>query len=240
MTDAQRIALVTGANRGLGLEVCRQLARAGLRVILSSRDGLAGKAAADKLQSEGLTVIYQPLDVTRDDSVRRLGGFIEQQLERLDVLVNNAGVLLEGPVDRPTPTALETPLAMVGATMDVNVRGALRVAQMAAPLMRRNHYGRIVNLSSRLGQLNEMGPGFTAYRLSKTALNALTRVLAAELRQDNILVNSVSPGWVRTRMGGPNAPTSIAEAAADIVWAAMLPSDGPTGGFFEGRQPLPW
>lgn len=240
MAKPQRIALVTGGSRGLGFEICRQLAQAGLRVVLSGRDGLAGKAAADKLQSEGLAVVFQPLDVTRDESVRRLGRFFEHELERLDVLVNNAGVLLEGPVDRPTPAALETPLAMVQSSMDTNLYGALRVAQMAAPLMRQHSYGRIVNLSSRLAQLSAMGPGFTAYRLSKTALNGLTRVLAAELRQDNILVNSVCPGWVRTRMGGPNAPTSVADAAAGVVWAATLPDDGPTGGFFEEGRPIDW
>ncbi len=235
MADIKRVALVTGGNRGLGFETCRQLAQRGLKVILTSRDGLSGKAAADKLQTEGLNVAYYPLDVTRSESILRLSEEIERHYKRLDVLVNNAGVMGES-----TGAAVDQDLASVRAELEVNTLGAFGVCRMAVPLMQRHNYGRIVNVSSNLAQLSRMGPGYAGYRMSKAALNALTCVLAAELKQDNILVNSVSPGWARTRMGGANAPLSPAEAVEGIVWAATLSPDGPTGGFFENKQPLEW
>jgi len=236
MVESQRVALVTGGNRGIGLEVCRQLSRERLKVILTSREGLSGKAAADKLQAEGLDVSYFPLDVTKVESIKRIAEYVNGSFGRLDVLVNNAGVLMEG----ATQTSLEISLDILRTTMETNVYGPYRLCQALIPIMRRNRYGRIVNVSSEMASLAGMGGTHAAYRASKTALNAVTRVLAAEFKNDNILVNAVSPGWVKTRMGGPQAPRSVAEGAAGIVWAATLPNDGPTGGFFQDKQPIPW
>lgn len=236
-----RVAVVTGGNRGLGFEVARQLGRADLRVVLTSRDGLRGKAAADKLQSEGLEVVYHPLEVTRAESVRRLAEFLGNAFARLDVLVNNAGVFPEGVPDQPQHSALlDTDLGTLRDAAETNLYGPIRLCQALVPLMRKHQYGRIVNVSSTLAQLTQMRDGFPAYRLSKSGLNAVTRMLAAELEGENILVNSISPGWVKTQMGGPRAPRSPAEGAAGILWAATLADDGPTGGFFEDRQQLEW
>lgn len=239
--STQRVALVTGANRGLGFETARQLAGRGYKTILTSRDGLAGKAAADKLQSEGLDVAHQPLDVTREDSIRRLAEFLDNAFGGLHVLINNAGIQPEADVDHPQAASVfSSQLDNLRAAAETNVFGPLMLCQKLVPLMRRQHYGRIVNVSTGMAQLSDMGGGYPAYRLSKTALNALTRILAAETRGENILVNAVCPGWVKTRMGGPNANRSPAEAVAGIIWAATLDENGPSGGFFRDGEPIPW
>jgi NAD(P)-dependent dehydrogenase (short-subunit alcohol dehydrogenase family) len=234
MDSKQRIAVVTGGNRGIGLEICRQLAQLGYQVVLTSRDEVQGLGAQQRLMAEGAEVGYHPLDVTDAESVHRLAEVLQQAYRRVDVLVNNAGVMLD---DRDV---LEADLDIVRATMETNVYGPWRLAQALVPLMQQHGYGRIVNLSSGMGQLSGMGSHRPAYRLSKTALNALTRILAAELQGSNILVNSMSPGWVRTDMGGPSAPRSVEEGADTAVWLATLPDDGPTGGFFQDRKPIPW
>ncbi len=237
------IALISGSSRGLGLETARQLAARGYRVVLTGRDGLAGKAAADKLTGEGHDVVHHPLDVDHDHSVRRLAAFIadDPRLGHLDVLVNNAGIFPErDPQTGTGPAALETPLKTVRQTWETNCLGALRLTQAVVPLMRRHGYGRIVNISSGYGQLDGMGGGFVGYRLSKAGINVLTRVLAAELQPEGILVNAIDPGWLPTRMGGPKATGSTAAAAADVVWAATLRGDSPTGRLFHDRRPMPW
>jgi len=234
MDSKQRIAVVTGGNRGIGLEICRQLAQLGYQVVLTSRDEVQGLGAQQRLVAEGAEVGYHPLDVTDAESVHRLAEVLQQAYGRVEVLVNNAGVMLD---DRDV---LEADLDIVRATMETNVYGPWRLAQALVPLMQQHGYGRIVNLSSGMGQLSGMGSHRPAYRLSKTALNALTRILAAELQGSNILVNSMSPGWVRTDMGGPSAPRSVEEGADTAVWLATLPDDGPTGGFFQDRKPIPW
>ncbi|ABI56671.1 SDR family NAD(P)-dependent oxidoreductase [Alkalilimnicola ehrlichii MLHE-1] len=237
---AEKIALVTGGSRGIGVEVARQLARKDYRVVITSRDGLAGKAAADKLRSENLEVFHQPLELTRQESVRRLAGYLQEQFGRLDALVNNAGQFIDPDPDDPRQASvLEAPLSQLQASLDVNLLGTVRVCQAVVPLMR-GHAGCIVNVSSGYGQLQGMKAAFPGYRISKTALNALTRLLAAELEADGIRVNSVDPGWTRTRMGGSQAPRSPAEAANGIVWAATLPADGPSGGFFRDGTAIPW
>jgi NAD(P)-dependent dehydrogenase (short-subunit alcohol dehydrogenase family) len=152
------------------------------------------------------------------------------------VLVNNAGIM----IDPPGTRFLESKLDTYRDTLETNLFGPLQLSQAVVPLMKANRYGRIVNLSSGLGQLAEMGAGTSAYRISKAALNALTRIVSSEFKDDDILVNSVCPGWVRTRMGGDNAPRSPEEGADTAVWLAMLPKGGPTGGFFRDRQPIPW
>jgi len=241
MNEARRVAVVTGANRGIGFETARQIARLGYKVVVTSRDGLQGKAAADKLQSEALDVGYHPLDVTRPESVRRVVEFLENAFGRADVLVNNAGVFPEIALENGRgQSIMEVDLEMVRTSLETNALGTLQVTRALVPLMRRNGYGRIVNLSTGYAQLTNMGGRFVGYRMSKAGVNVLTRVFAGELADENILVNSVDPGWVRTRMGGPNATRSTAEAAEGIVWAATLPDDGPTGGFFKAGEAIPW
>jgi NAD(P)-dependent dehydrogenase (short-subunit alcohol dehydrogenase family) len=234
MTEAQRIAIVTGANRGIGLEVVRQLAHLGMIVILGSRDLKQGEVAAEKLASEGLQVLPRQLDVTDSDSIAQLAADVEQEFGRLDVLVNNAGILYDT-WQQPSTANLDT----VQEAIATNTLGPWRMCQAFLPLLRRSKQGRIVNVSSGAGSLTDMSGGTPAYSLSKAALNALTRLLAAELRSSGILVNAVCPGWVATEMGGAGG-RPIADGAASVVWAVTLPDEGPTGGFFRDGKPLPW
>jgi NAD(P)-dependent dehydrogenase (short-subunit alcohol dehydrogenase family) len=236
MAAPARIALVTGGNRGIGLEICRRLARQGLAVVLTARDTAKGKPAVKALQDDGLDVEFQRLDVTSCRSIRACVAAVAERRGRIDVLVNNAGVLLDARGSRFLDSKLDT----YRDTLETNFFGPLQLAQAVVPLMKANRHGRIVNLSSGLGQLEDMGAGTPAYRISKTALNALTRILAAEFRESNILVNSMCPGWVKTGMGGDHAPKTPAEAADTAVWLATLPDDGPTGGFFRDRKPIAW
>lgn len=240
MNSDLEIAVVTGANRGLGLETCRQLARAGLTVVLTSRDRGRGQAAADELRAQGLAINFHLLDVTDDDSIRRLSEFVVAEYGSIDVLVNNAGVFLDPMDDRDRfgSSVFRAELDTLRASMETNLYGPLRLCQTLIPLM--HGYGRVVNVSSGMGQLSDMNGGCPGYRFSKTALNALTRVLTDELRDTRVKVNSVCPGWVRTDMGGANAAREVDEGAATIVWLATLPDDGPSGGFFRDRQPIPW
>lgn len=233
---ATRIALVTGANRGIGREIARQLAQTGMRVILTSREPEAGRLAAAELRAAGLAVESAQLDVADIASCAALQAWLEREVGRLDVLINNAGIF----IDPPGVAVTEMPLEILRQTLDVNLYGVLRVTQALVPLMRRGGYGRIVNLSSNLGQLEGMGVGSPAYRISKTALNALTRILAAELEQDRIKVNAMNPGWVRTDMGTAEAPLSVEQGADTALWLATLDDDGPSGGFFRERASIPW
>lgn len=233
--SAKKVAVVTGANRGIGFETCRQLAKKGIEVILTSRDEAKGKAAAEKLQAEGLDVSSYSLDVTDADSVQRLAQFIKNEFGQLDILVNNAGVLLDS-----SDSVLDTKIETLRETMDTNLSGPLLLSQALITLMKEHNYGRVVNVSSGAGQLSDMTSGYPSYRISKTALNALTRILANELKGTNILVNSVCPGWVKTDMGGANAPRTPEQGADTIVWLATLPDNVPTSGFFRDRQLIPW
>jgi len=232
MTEDGRIALVSGGNRGIGMEICRQLAERGLTVILGSRDQESGRAAADKLS--GNVAVHQ-LDVSDEKSVDRLASFARDEFGRLDILVNNAGISND-----EGQRGIDADLDRVRAALEANLLGAWRLCEVAIPLMQRNGYGRIVNMSSGLAALEDMGGGSPAYRVSKTALNALTRILASELRGSGILVNSVCPGWVQTDMGGSSAPRPVEDGADTPVWAATLPNNGPTGGFFRDRRPIAW
>jgi NAD(P)-dependent dehydrogenase (short-subunit alcohol dehydrogenase family) len=232
----KRVAVVTGANRGIGHEIARQLAqRKDLHVVLTARDETKGRAAADRLAKEGLDVGFHPLDVTNERSVRVLADFVAKAHGRCDILVNNAGISVQSWGTRVADSKLED----WHRTLDTNLLGPLRLAQALVPLMKKHRYGRIVNVSSGMGQLSGMGSGSPAYRVSKTALNALTAVLAAEVGS-GILVNTMAPGWVRTDMGGPGAPRSVEQGADTAVWLAMLPDNGPTGGFFKDRKAIPW
>jgi NAD(P)-dependent dehydrogenase (short-subunit alcohol dehydrogenase family) len=238
MTD-KRVALVTGANRGIGLEIVRQLSRRGLIAVLAARDLENGKAAAAKLVSEGVDAPLVALDVTDADSIRAAVAEVQGIFGRIDVLVNNAAILKEGFLPEDA-SVLDVTGDLVNLTFLTNTVGPLRLIQATVPGMRERGYGRIVNLSSGAGQLAEMGSGFPAYRLSKSALNALTRMTAAELGAHEIKVNSVCPGWVRTDMGGPHATRTVEHGAETAVWLATLPEDGPTGGFFRDMKPIPW
>lgn len=238
----KRIAVVTGGNRGIGLEACRQLARAGLKVILTARDKAKGEEAADGLKKEGLDVSAAALDVSSPESIRAFADQMNREYGRVDVLVNNAGVLIDQGWQgtKGSPSIFAARLEDIRATMDTNVYGVLLLIQAFAPGMRERQYGRIVNLSSGMGQLSDMGGGYPAYRLSKVALNGLTRIAAAELAGSNVLVNTMCPGWVRTEMGGPNATRTVEEGADTITWLAMLPDGGPSGKFFRDRKEIPW
>jgi NAD(P)-dependent dehydrogenase (short-subunit alcohol dehydrogenase family) len=227
-TDRSPIALVTGANRGIGLEVCRQLGRLGFTVLLGARDAARGARASRQLGGGPVSPIV--LDVADDESVRAAAAGIE----RLDVLVNNAAILYD-----TWQRGIDADLDQVHEALETNLLGAWRVTQAVLPLLRESPAGRIVNVSSGAGALHDMGGGTPAYRTSKAALNALTRILAAELRGDGILVNAVCPGWVATDMGGAGG-RPVADGAAGVVWAATLPEDGPTSGFFRDGRPIAW
>jgi NAD(P)-dependent dehydrogenase (short-subunit alcohol dehydrogenase family) len=231
-----RLALVTGGNRGIGFEICRQLASSGLSVVLTARDASKGKAAAKSLQDAGLEVEFHRLDVTSCRSIHACVAAVAEKRGRIDVLVNNAGIMIDPRGSRFLDSKLDT----YRETLETNLYGPLQLAQAVVPLMKAHRYGRIVNLSSGLGQLSEMGGGTPAYRISKTALNALTRIVAAEFAGSNILVNSMCPGWVRTGMGGEGAPRTTAEGADTAVWLATLPDGGPSGGYFRNRKPIGW
>ncbi|MDE2859398.1 MAG: SDR family oxidoreductase [Chloroflexota bacterium] len=226
------IALVTGANRGIGKEACRQLAGRGLLVLLTARDLAKAQAACQEIASDN--VIAKELDVTDGSSMQALRDEIEAQYERLDVLVNNAAIHYDH-----WQTALGADFNIVSAAIDTNLYGPWRMIKTFAPLLKKSDSPRIVNVSSGSGSLSTMGAGPPAYNVSKTALNALTRMLAAEMAADGVLVNAICPGWVATEMGGEGG-RPIPDGAAGIVWAATLPDDGPTGGFFRDQQPLEW
>ncbi len=232
MAENARVALVSGGNRGLGLEVCRQLAGRGLTVIMGSRDEERGRSAAEGLPGN---VVVRRLDVADEKSIDRLASSVESELGRLDVLVNNAAISND-----EGQRGVDADLGRVREAMEANLFGAWRLCEVAIPLMRRGGYGRIVNVSTGLAALEDMRGGSPGYRISKTSLNALTRILASELRGTGILVNAVDPGWVQTDMGGSRAPRPVEEGAENIVWAATLPNNGPTGGFFRDRRPVPW
>ncbi|NUU24509.1 MAG: SDR family oxidoreductase [Streptomycetaceae bacterium] len=228
------VALVTGANRGIGYETARQLAEHGRTVLLTARSKDAAQTAADTLAGTGLDVRPLALDVTDEASVARAEEEVRERFGRLDVLVNNAAIHYD-----TWQRAATADLAVVCEAVETNLYGPWRTVQAFLPLLRASGHARIVNVSSEAASLTNMGGGTPAYNASKTALNALTRMLAAELRADRILVNAICPGWVATDMGGPGG-RPIPEGAAGIVWAALLPNDGPTGGFFRDGRPLPW
>ncbi|MBD1849393.1 SDR family oxidoreductase [Leptolyngbya sp. FACHB-711] len=228
------IALVTGANRGIGLEVVRQLAQQGMTVILGSRDPQKGKTAAARLSDEGLQVLPRQLDVTNSGTIAQLAAQVDQEFGKIDVLVNNAGILYDT-WQQPSTADLDT----VQEAFNTNTLGPWRMCSAFVPLLRRSQHGRIVNVSSEAGSIASMGKSTPAYSVSKAALNALTRTLAAELKDAGILVNAICPGWVATDMGGSGG-RPVTDGAASVVWAVMLPNDGPTGGFFRDGKPLPW
>lgn len=231
---AKPVAVVTGANRGIGFEVTRQLAEQDVYVVLTSRDKRNGEQALNHLLDRGLPVSFYPLDVCSNHDALALRQHLEGTYQRIDILVNNAGVYLdEG--DR----LMHIPVEIMEQTLQTNFMGAYYLSRAFLPLMQKNNYGRIVNVSSELGATESMKARTGAYKISKLALNGLTRILADEVK-GNIKINAVCPGWVRTEMGGPSAPRSPEEAAKGIIWAATLPNNGPTGQFFRDGKKIDW
>jgi NAD(P)-dependent dehydrogenase (short-subunit alcohol dehydrogenase family) len=232
MSREQPVALVTGANRGIGKEVSRQLAEQGFTVLLTGRSLPKAQAAALELRNENL--IPAQLDVTDPASIASLHERVVREFNRLDVLVNNAAIHYDS-----WQRAINADLAVVQEAVETNVYGPWRLCQTFIPLLRASPHPRIVNVSSGAGALDGMGGGTPAYSMTKAALNALTLMLADELRDDGILVNAICPGWVATDMGGRGG-RPVKDGAKGIVWAATLPDDGPTGGFLRDEAPIPW
>lgn len=222
------IALITGANRGIGFEIARQLGARGFEVLLGARDAEEGQAAAERLGATWL-----PLDVAEGTSVREAAAWTRAERGRLDVLINNAGALLD-----EEASVLDFDEEAALATLQVNLLGAWRVAAAFAPLMGKG--GRIVNVSSGAGQLSRMGAWAPAYSVSKAALNALTLQLALGLKSRGIAVNAVCPGWVKTRMGGAGASKSVEDGADTPVWLAAEAPPSLTGKFLRDRREIPW
>jgi len=228
------VAIVTGGNRGIGYETCKELADVGYHVILTSRDEADGRNALARLDV-GDKIVFRKLDVTDTEEIEGLRDWIVSTYGRLDIMINNAGVYLDEGV-----SVFDVDEKIMRHTLEVNFYGAFHMCRAFVPLMRKNGYGRIVNISSGYGAMSEMGGNVAAYRISKAALNALTLIMAHELRGGNIKVNAVCPSWVSTEMGGSMAPVTPKDAARDIVHFAILDKSGPTGGFFRYKKPIPW
>jgi NAD(P)-dependent dehydrogenase (short-subunit alcohol dehydrogenase family) len=245
MSD-NKVALITGAYKGLGFEIARQLGQAGITIVVGARDLAKAEAAAQKLTAEGLKAYGIKLDVTSAADVAALPDFFQQKFGRLDILVNNAGVLL----DSKDIAAGGSKLAVTGETLrktyEVNTVAPYEIARALLPLLKAAPAGRIVNQSSILGSLTMVSEGHAAdfgvpaYTSSKAALNMLTVILALELKDTKIRVNAVHPGWVQTDMGGKDAPMQIEEGAKSAVAMALIGDDGPTGSFQHLGEILPW
>ncbi len=230
-----QLALVTGANRGIGFEACRQLAQRGFVVLLTARDGEKATRAAEQLRTAG-EVDPLALDVANPASITHAASYVAKSYGRLNVLINNAAIHYD------TWQTIEN-ADLEGTVMEAittNLLGPWRVCQAFLPMLRKASAARIVNVSSESGSLTGMEAGPPAYQVTKAALNAFTRTLAGELRGTGILVNVVCPGWVATDMGGAGAPRTVRQGAAGLLWAATLPPGGPSGGFFRDGKPLPW
>ncbi len=230
----KKVAMITGANRGIGFEVCNQLAQSGSTVLLTACNSTKGEDASKQLIDKGLDVIFYQLDVSNKNNIKSISEELEQKFGRLDILVNNAAILYDN-----GQFTINADLDIVSKALTTNLYGPWLLCQAFIPWMKRNGYGRIVNVSSGAGSLHYMEGGIPAYGISKVALNALTRKLASELRGTGILVNSVDPGWTATDMGG-HGGRPVKEGAKGIVWAATLPDNGPTGGFFYDGKPELW
>jgi NAD(P)-dependent dehydrogenase (short-subunit alcohol dehydrogenase family) len=230
-----RVALVTGANRGMGLEACRQLLGRGLRVVMTGRDTAALERACREIGASSANLTAVQMDVTDSGSIEAARRAAVERFGAVDVLINNAAILLFEESD-----VLAIPADAFRTTFETNLFGAIEVCRVFAPPMADRGYGRIVNVSSGAGQLSAMSTYAPAYAMSKSALNAFTRILADTYRSRGVLVNAVDPGWVRTEMGGLSAPRSVQQGVATTVWLATLPPDGPSGGFFRDKRSIEW
>ena len=231
----QRIALITGANRGIGFETAKQLARRGFHVIIAARDETSGRQALKTIQANSKAATFLSLDVSRSDSIRNAAHEYAKVADHLDVLINNAGIYPDEGV-----SIMTVPRALMVKTFETNTFGALEVTQNFLPYLRKASAARVISVSSGYGQLDGLSAGVPSYCLSKLAVNGLTIMLANALQADHISVNSMCPGWVRTDMGGPDATRSVEEGADTAVWLADEASHELTGKFFRNREEIPW
>lgn len=234
--NTEKIALVTGANKGIGFEIVRQLAQAGFRVFLTARDCARGEAACKTLQQDGHKVEFLQLNIAAESSISQVVPELGSRIDHLDVLVNNAGILLDAPND--SIRGVESKVIL--QTLETNTLGPLRLTQALLPLLTQSNAGKVINVSSGGGQLTDMGDWAPAYSISKTALNAVTAMLAAALKDKNIAVNSICPGWVSTDMGGSSAPRSVQQGADTVTWLATAAPSDLTGKFLRDRKVIPW
>jgi NAD(P)-dependent dehydrogenase (short-subunit alcohol dehydrogenase family) len=230
----EKIALVTGTNRGIGLEISKQLAGSGITVVMTARNMQAGRPVVNDLRKQWKHVWYHQLNVDDDNSIRDVYNYIDTSFGKLDILINNAGVFLDD-----GKSAVELEIDVLRSTMETNLYGPIRLIQVMLPLLKKSTDARIINLTSTMGQFALLGPQSMAYRISKTALNAMTVIFAAELESFGIKVNAVHPGWVRTSMGGPNAPLSVEKGADSAVWLATAEKI-PNGKFIQDRKIIEW
>jgi len=228
-----KVALVTGANKGIGFEICLQLAEEDYKVILTARNEKKGTDAAQKLKSIGLEVFYHPLDVTNSESISKLAQYVAGEFGHLDVLINNAGIISS------SKKISEVSLEEIRKVMDTNFFAVIQVTQGFLPLLKNSTNGKIINISSGMGQLDSLSGDYAAYRLSKAGLNSITLMFANELHEYGIKVNAICPGWVKSDMGGPNAPRSVKQGADTAVWLA-LESKISTGKLFRDRAEIDW
>ncbi|MEZ5925180.1 MAG: SDR family NAD(P)-dependent oxidoreductase [Hyphomicrobiaceae bacterium] len=240
MTNDFPVAIVTGGNRGMGLETCRQLGALGYHVVLLARDRDLGERAAQSLRAEGHAIEAFKCDLTRTDDIALFLSHLNRRGTRVDVLVNNAGQYLEyagRDVDQRV-SALTAQTSVVRAILDSNLLGPFTLTQGILQIMKRQAYGRVVSLSSAMGQLSDMGGGAPGYRLACVGISAMTKFFAEELKGTDVLINCVDPGWVRTH--SPEATRSIEDGVVTTIWLATLPTGGPTGQFFRDKTPIPW
>lgn len=244
MSSNSRIALITGANKGIGFETAKQLGRQGITVLIGARDEGRGKAAAEALRKEKIDAHFVGLEVTDQKSIGAAAGEIEKKFGRLDILINNAAVMKHGADGAASTTTVD----VLRETFEANFFGLVAVTQAMLPLIRRSEAGRIVNLTSILGSIAEhsdpnsgvYNAKLTAYDTSKAAVNMYTNHLAHELKGTNIKVNAAHPGWVKTDMGGEQAPMELVDGAKTSVWLATLPADGPSGGYYHMMVHMRW
>ena len=229
-----RIALITGANRGIGLEIGKQLLEKGFTVVFTMRNMAIGRPIVDELRKEHKTAWFHQLDVSEEQSIADVVKYFENTCERLDVLINNAAILKE-----ENHASVNVSIQDMRETMETNLYGPLMMTRAMVPFLKKSDDPRVINLSSTMGQLSTMGAGYAAYRISKTALNALTAIQAKELGRESIMVNSMCPGWVKTDMGGSDAPGSPEEGADTAVWLATADNLS-SGKFFKNRKEIDW
>ncbi len=243
--STNKVALITGANKGIGYEIARQLGQQATTVLIGARDEAKGEEAAEKLRAEGVDAHAVKLDVTDTATIDSTRKFVEEKFGKLDILVNNAGII--GGLDWSTPPS-DVPLDTVRKVFETNFFGVIATTQAFLPLLKKSAAGRIVNVSSGLGSLTQLSDpkfafsqmNFLDYNSSKTALNAITLSFAKEFKDTSLKVNAADPGYTATDMNGNSGTKSVAEGADTPVWLATLPDDGPTGGFFSSREPIPW